>query len=207
LGATNIHIYQYGFDKYGVSEVTKIDRAQLSQVARRLGDYFNSRVETPQIKVVNKYGKEFELFHDYELVHLQDVKDLFQLDYLIQRISLAYVTIYVLLFLLWRKGRWQDLVKGIRRGCALTLIIMAVAGIASFFGFQQLFIGFHYLFFGDPSASPWMLDPSKDYLIMLFPEGFWWDIAMFGGITIAGEALIIGGIAWAVPFIHQRRKK
>jgi len=207
LGVSSMRIYEYGFDKYHISQVTEIDETQLSQVARRLVDYFNSRVETPQTKVVNKYGEEFELFHDYELVHLQDVKGLFQLDYRVQVASLAYVVIYALLFLLWRKGRWQDLAKGIRRGCALTLILIAVVGIASIFGFEQLFIRFHYLTFGDPSASPWMLDPSKDYLIMLFPGGFWQDIAMFGGITIAVEAFLLGSIAWAVPFIYQRRKR
>ena len=207
LGVSSVHIYEYGFDKYGISEVTKIDRAQLTRVAGRLIDYFNSKVETPQIKVVNKYGEEFELFHDYELTHLEDVKGLFQLDYLVQRISLAYIIIYALLFLLWRKGHWQDLAKGVTRGCALILILIAVLGIASIFGFERLFIQFHYFIFGDPSASPWMLDPSKDYLIMLFPEGFWQDIAFFGAGAIAAAALLLGGIAWAVPFIHQRRKR
>ena len=204
LGISSIHIYEYGFDKYGISEVTKIDRAQLSQAAQRLIDYFNSGADTPQIKVVNKYGEEFELFHDYELIHLQDVRGLFQLDYRIQVASLAYVVIYALLFLLWRKGRWQDLAKGITRGCALTLIIIAALGIASVFGFEQLFIRFHYLAFTNPY---WMLDPSKDYLIMLFPEGFWQDVAFLGGVTIAVEALLLGGIAWAVPFIRQKRRK
>ena len=232
LGVTNVHIYQHGFDKYHISQVTGIDETQLSEVARRLVDYFNSEVGTPQIKVVNTNGDEFELFHDYELIHLQDVKGLFKLDYRIQVASLAYVIIYALLpllivilrehfgfaqcklrkrrisrrtgFLLWRKGRWQDLAKGIRQGCALTLILVAAAGIASIFGFERLFIRFHYLVFTNPY---WMLDPSKDYLIMLFPEGFWQDIAFLGGIAIAVEAFLLGGIAWAVPFIYQRRKR
>lgn len=216
FGATSTHIYEYAFDKYEISEVTKIDRAQLSEVARRLVDYFNSRVETPQIKVVDTHGKEFELFHDYELIHLQDVKGLFQLDYRVQVASLAYIVIYALLFLLWRKGRlpvrctqtgWQDLAKGVRRGCALTLALIAVLGIASIFGFERLFIQFHYLVFGDPSASPWMLDPSKDYLIMLFPGEFWQDVGFLAGVTIAVEAFLLGSIAWAVPFIYQRRKR
>lgn len=204
-GINSMHIYEYGFDKYHISRVTGIDRTQLSEAARRLVDYFNSKVETPQMEVV-KDGKEIKLFHDYELTHLEDVKGLFQLDYLVQRVSLAYIVIYALLFLLWRKGRWQNLAKGVSRGCALTLILIAVLGIASIFGFEQLFIQFHYLVFGNPSSSPWMLDPSKDYLIMLFPESFWEDIAFLGGMTLAVEALLLGSIAWAVPFIYKRHK-
>jgi len=199
--ASSIHIYEYAFDKYGISEVTKIERAQLSEIGRRLIDYFNSRVETPQMNVANQYGEESELFHDYELIHLRDVKGLFQLDYRIQVASLAYIVIYSLLFLLWTKGRWQNLAKQITWGSALTLALIAMLGIASIFNFEQLFVQFHLISFSNPY---WMLDPSKDYLIMLFPEGFWQDIAFLGGGAIAVEALLLGGIAWAVPFIHKR---
>lgn len=200
-GASSIHVYEYAFDKYGISEVTNMERAQLSEIARRLVDYFNSKVETPQMNVVNQYGEEFELFHDYELIHLRDVKSLFQLDHRVQEASLGYIVIYSLLFLLWRKGRWQNLAKEVSWGCALTLVLMAVLGIASIFNFEQLFIQFHLISFSNPY---WMLDPSRDYLIMLFPEDFWRDIALVGGGAIVAEALLLGGIAWAVPFIHKR---
>jgi len=204
LGVNSTHLYEYGFDKYGISEITKIDRTQLNEVARRLIDYFNSKVETPQITVVNKDGEEFQLFHDYELTHLEDVKGLFRLDYQAQVASLAYIIIYGLLFLLWRKGRWQDLARGVRRGCALTLVLIAALGIASIFNFEQLFIQFHLVSFNNPY---WMLNPSKDYLIMLFPEVFWRNAALLGVGIIAAEALFSGGIAWAIPFIYQRRRR
>ena len=208
LATGSTRLYEYGFDKYQVSEVTEIDRAQLSQVAERLVDYFNSRVATPQMTVVNKYGNEFELFHDYELVHLQDVKRWFQIDYLLQELAIGYIAVYVLLFLLWKKGKWQDLLRGVTRSSALILIFAAILGIASIFiNFEQAFIDFHYLIFGNPSSSFWILDPSKDYLIMLFPGGFWQDVALFVGIATLGEALLFGGVAWAIPFIHRRRKK
>jgi integral membrane protein (TIGR01906 family) len=203
-GATSIHIHEYAFNKYGISEVTNMERAQLSEIARRLVDYFNSKVETPQMNVVNQYGEEFELFHDYELIHLRDVKSLFQLDHRVQEASLGYVVIYSVLFLLWRKGRWQNLAKEVGWGCALTLALMAALGIASIFGFEQLFVQFHIVAFSNPY---WMLNPSRDYLIMLFPEDFWRDIAFLGGGAIVVEALFLGGIAWAAPLAHRRRKR
>jgi integral membrane protein (TIGR01906 family) len=203
LLVNSTHIYEYGFDKYEISQTTGIDESQLSQVATRLVDYFNSRVETPQIEVV-KDGKEFKLFHDYELIHLEDVKGLLRLDYLVQGIVFAYVVTYALLFVLWKRGRRQDLAKGITRGSILTLGLIAVFGIASIFSFQWLFIQFHHISFSNPY---WMLDPSRDYLIMLFPPGFWEDVAIIGGGAIAAEALLLGGIAWAIPFFHQRRSR
>ena len=203
LLVNSTHIYEYGFDKYEISEATGIDESQLSQVATRLIDYFNFKVETPQIEIVTD-GREFELFHDYELIHLEDVKGLLRLDYLVQGIVFAYVVTYALLFLLWQRGRRQDLAKGITRGSILTLGLIAVSGIASIFSFQWLFIQFHRVSFSNPY---WMLDPSRDYLIMLFPPGFWQDAAIIGGGAIVAGALLLGGIAWAIPFIHQRHSR
>lgn len=208
LAVGNTHIYEYGFDKYEVSEVTGIDRAQLSTIAKRLTDYFKSKAATPQMIVVNRYGKEFELFHDYELIHLEDVKRWFQIDFLLQEVAIGYIAVYVPLFLLWKRSKWQNLLKGITRGSAFILIAAAIVGITSLLiNFDQAFVDFHYLVFGNPSSSFWMLDPSKDYLIMLFPEGFWQDVALFLGIAIVGEGVLFGGLAWAIPFVHQRRKR
>jgi integral membrane protein (TIGR01906 family) len=198
----SVRLYEYGFDKYDVSQTTKLDRAQLSEVARRLIDFFNSKLETPQVRVIDKGGEEFELFHDYELIHLNDVKKLFQLDYLVQEITFVYIIIYILLFFLWWKGRWQDLAKGIRRGCALALILIAIVGITSLFFFEQMFTQFHLIMFHN---LYWLLDPSKDYLIMLFPEGFWVDAVYLGIVAIAIEALLLGGLAWVVPFVWRKR--
>jgi len=200
-----MQLYEYGFDKYRVSEDTKIDRAQLSDVARRLIDYFNSRVETPQMMVTTEGGEEFALYQEddqnRELTHLKDVKSLFQLNYRVQMASLAYIVTYVLLFLLWKKGRWQDLARGVRRGCAFTLAVIVVLGIASVsIDFEQLFIRFHQVAFD----NPWWV--SSGYLPRLFPEQFWESAALLGVGLVAVEALILGSIAWTVPFIYKRRR-
>jgi len=203
LAVNSMRIYELGFEKYQISRVTGIDEVQLNEIAERLIDYFNSRVETPQVQVV-KEGREFQLYHDYELIHLQDVKGLFRIDYIVLAASLAYIIVYILLFLLWRKGHWQDITKGITRGCIITLGLLAIGGIASIFSFEQLFIQFHLISFNNPY---WMLDPNRDYLIMLFPGGFWQDVVLISGGAIAVEALLLGGIAWAVPRIHQKHRR
>jgi len=203
LAVNSMLIYEIGFEKYQISRVTGIEEEQLNEIAERLIDYFNSRVETPQVQVV-KEGREFQLYHNYELIHLQDVKGLFRIDYIVLAASLAYIIVYVLLFLLWGKGYWQDITKGITRGCIITLCLLAVGGIASIFSFEQLFIQFHLISFDNPY---WMLNPNRDYLIMLFPGGFWQDVVLISGGAIAVEALLLGGIVWAVPRIHQRSRR
>lgn len=213
LGVNSMRLYEYGFDRYGVSEDTGIDREQLGNVAKRLVDYFNFRVETPQMMVVIEGGEEIPLFQEddqnRELTHLADVRRLFQFNHRVQLASLAYIIIYSLMSLRgkrsnlkrWKRGRWQDLAKGIRQGCALTLVLIAVLGIASILiDFEQLFVQFHHVAFD----NPWWM--SSGYLPKLFPEQFWQDIAFLGAGVIAAEALLLGGIAWAAPFIYQKHK-
>ena len=50
-----------------------------------------------------------------------------------------------------------------------------------------------------------MLDPSSDYLIMLFPQGFWFDAAVFIALTAALLALLTGGAgAWLLARTRNR---
>ncbi len=213
LGVNSMRLYEYGFDRYGVSEDTGIDREQLGNVAKRLVDYFNFRLETPQTMVVIEAEEEIPLFQEddqnRELTHLADVRRLFQFNHRVQLASLAYIIIYSLMSLRgkrsnlkrWKGGRWQDLAKGVRNGCALALVLIAVLGIASILiDFEQLFVQFHHVAFD----NPWWM--SSGYLPRLFPEQFWQDIAFLGAGVIAAEALLLGGIAWAVPFIYQKHK-
>jgi integral membrane protein (TIGR01906 family) len=70
--------------------------------------------------------------------------------------------------------------------------------------FGQLYTQFHFLAF---TNELWLLDPTKDYLIMLIPEGFQYDAAMlFAKITI-GVAVTLGGVAGGYLWTMRRRAK
>ena len=184
-----IRLYEYGFDKYQINQVTGIDELELNRVARHLIDYFNSKEDSVQITVVKK-GEAFSLFNERELVHLQDVRDLIQLDYWIQRGALALMGICCLLLLLWMRSGWRILVKGLFGGSLVTLGLMAVLAAWAVFGFERLFLLFHLVSF---TNEYWILDPARDYLIMLFPGAFFYDAALFGfGVVILGAAIIAG---------------
>jgi integral membrane protein (TIGR01906 family) len=64
--------------------------------------------------------------------------------------------------------------------------------------FDGLFLLFHYISF---SNNLWILDPSKDYLIMMFPEGFFNDAAILIVSTIIGVAVII----WIAAFLVNKK--
>ncbi|OGO58577.1 MAG: hypothetical protein A2025_02940 [Chloroflexi bacterium RBG_19FT_COMBO_47_15] len=200
-----LSLYEYGFDKYEISQDTGIDKIQLRSVAQHLIDYFNLRADTVQITVV-KGDEEFNLFNERELIHLSDVRSLIQLDYWVQRgVFLLIVVCALALFFGFRVG-WQILVRGLFWGSFITMGLMVALAIWAFFGFERLFILFHLVSF---TNEYWILDPARDYLIRLFPGGFFYDAALFGFGAIMLEALLIGGIAFGILRLRgwERRER
>lgn len=186
----SLWLYKYGFQKYGVSQTTGLTEAELDKAATGLINYFNSDEEYISITVV-KGGKPFELFNARDIVHLRDVKGLIWLDYWVLLGTLVYALGYAGFCLTWRKRRyWRHLAGGVVSGSGITLLLMLALGLGTILSFDQLFLQFHLLVF---SNELWQLDPTKDYLIMLFPGGFFYDAAMFCALGTAGLAIILGG--------------
>ncbi len=195
--ANCIWLYKYGFEKYDVDQVTGLAPAELDKAARGLIGYFNNDEEYINI-TVEKDGQPFTLFNEREVAHLKDVKGLFRLVYKILLGTGVYALVFIGACLFW----WRDkrrLGGGLFFGGGLTLLFMLALGLVIAFDFDQFFLQFHLLSFANDF---WILDPTRDYLIMLFPQGFWFDVALFCAIATAVGAIILGGIGWWL-----RRKK
>jgi len=192
-GAVNsLWLYRYGFDKYSVSQTTGLADTELGKAATGLISYFNSDEEYISLTVM-KDGEPFELFNEKEVAHLKDVKGLIWLDYWVLLGTLIYTLAYAGVCLLWRKpGYWRRLAWGVVGGGGITLGLMLALGLGTLLGFDRLFWQFHLISFAN---ELWQLDPTKDYLIMLFPQGFWYDATVFCVLATAGLAIILGGVA------------
>ena len=191
--ATNSHwLYEYGFERYNVSQTTGLAEVELEKAATGLISYFNSGEANISLTVI-KNGEPFELFNQREVIHLRDVKGLIWLDYWVLLGTLIYTLSYAGVSLFWQRGRyWRQLARRIVGGSGITLALMLATGLGILLNFDQLFLQFHLLSF---SNEFWQLDPTRDYLIMLFPGGFWYDAAIFcAGITV-GLAVILGGVS------------
>ncbi|MBM3143310.1 MAG: TIGR01906 family membrane protein [Chloroflexi bacterium] len=198
--ANSLALYHYGFDKYGVSQTTGLPDTELDKAARGLIGYFNSGDEYINL-TVTKDGQTFALFNEREVVHLKDVKGLFRLDYWIFLGTLIYSFAFVG-FVIWRK-EWRQLAWGLLWGSGLTLGLVLVLGIGAVLNFDQFFLQFHLLSF---TNELWQLDPSRDYLIMLFPGGFWYDATLFIALATAVGAAVLGGVGLYIYFSAGRRR-
>jgi integral membrane protein (TIGR01906 family) len=78
----------------------------------------------------------------------------------------------------------------------LMVAIVLFVGIASAIDFDDLWTRFHQVAFRN---DLWELDPTRDYLIMLFPEPFWYaaTLRLALGITLQSLVLaVVGALAW-----------
>ena len=200
----SLWLYKYGFEKYNISQATGLADSELEKAADGLISYFNSDEEYISLTVV-KDGEPFELFNQREIIHLKDVKGLIWLDYWVLLGTLVYALAYAGVCLFWRRRRyWRRLAWGVVGGGGITLVLMLALGLGTLFGFSQLFWQFHVISF---SNEFWLLDPTKDYLKMLFPDGYFYDVVLFCTLGIAGLAIILGGVAGGYLRFTKRRAK
>ena len=194
----SVWLYEYGFEKYNISRVTGLASPELNRAATGLIGYFNSDEDYINLTVI-KDSAPFELFNEREVAHLRDVKGLIWLDYRFLLGTLIYVLGYAGVRL-WRKDRRQ-LARGLVYGNGLTLALMLLLGLGALMDFDRLFLQFHLISFANEF---WLLDPSRDYLIMLFPQGFWYDAFLFIALATAFGAIFLGGLGGGYLVFKKR---
>ena len=183
-------LYEYGFYRYDVGKTTGLADSELSKAASGLIAYFNSNEEFINI-VVQKNEEPFQLFNEREIIHLHDVKGLIKLDYTVLVVSLIYTTLFAGIMFYRKQTRSLAAPAFWGGATSLALLTLTVAIAAS--NFDAFFTRFHQLSFANDF---WLLDPSKDYLIMLFPGGFWQDASIFIAGLIGIVAVIVTIVGW-----------
>jgi integral membrane protein (TIGR01906 family) len=192
--AHDSRIYAYSIDRYNVTQVTGISRSELVRAGAEIVDYFNSGDEVMDIKVVRD-NSLIPLFNSREIIHMHDVKLLFERVFQVQIAALVYCLAYVGFVVVWARERsprefaQEMLIIGLGMGG-----FIIAAGVSAVVGFDSLFEQFHLLSF---SNDMWLLDPTRDRLIQMFPQGFWFDVtALIGIISLveAGAIVALSGL-------------
>ena len=194
-------VYNRGFQKYRISLTSGITEEDLRQVGGQIRHYFNSTDE-PLLVNTQVYGEDRELFNQREVQHMRDVKRLVWWIYAAAIVS----GIYLLAATAWgaavyQRGFLDVLAQRVIRGVALMVVLVVFVGVFALAGFDTLFLRFHQLAFAN---DLWQLNPRRDYLLIIFPQGVWFDATMrVVALTVAGAValtLIAGG-----PLLWQRK--
>ena len=199
----NPGLYHGGFERYNVSRVTGITDPDLRQVAKDIRGYFNSRQEPLDVRA-RVFGVERALFKPKEVVHMRDVKRLVQGVYAAAAVTAVYLLAYAGLGFARRRQRFtEDLARLLLWGGSLTVALILAVGLFALLGFDTLFTKFHEISF---TNDFWQLDSRTDFLVMLFPEEFWFDATMWVAMRALIGAVIIGAASGGY-LLYLRRKR
>ena len=182
-------LYDRGFQRYNVSAITGITLPDLVQAGAELRRYFNTRQEPLSVRT-RVYGLEQELFNQREVLHMADVKRRIWGVYAVGAVTGVYLLVITLVGLVRRPQMYgARLARYYLRGGSLTLVLLLAVGLFSLVDFDALFIKFHQIIFRN---DLWQLNPYTDYLLKMFPEGFWFDVTIrVAAVTIIGAVMAV----------------
>lgn len=205
LAVNSPALYDYGFDKYDVASVTGIDRAQLDDVAADLRAYFNDDRAVISTLVTDERGQETPLYTPREVTHLRDVKRLFQWTFRAQELAVAYALAYVVCVFIWaRELSLRALAGHVMTSVLIGAGVVGGIGVFALTGFEDAWTQFHQIVF---TNDFWLLDPTADRLIQMFPEGFWFDATLLiGAMTLAEAAALFLASAAYLVFARPRER-
>ncbi len=197
-------LYGYGFDRYDIVAYTGIEREDLLDVAARIRTYFNDDSEYLIVPTTVQGVQVPSLYNEREILHMKDVKGLVRGVYWVHEATGLYLLAFAAFGLaLYRRPFLARLARYAGYGGGLTLGIVLLAGLGSLIGFDRLFLAFHLISFAN---DLWQLDPSRDYLLAMFPEAFFFDATMLIAIAASVQALVLVAISVALPRLWRPRR-
>jgi integral membrane protein (TIGR01906 family) len=175
-----------GFRDYNVAATTGLDDPQLQQIADAFVAYFQAPPGQIQMQVT-AFGQSRLLFNDREVAHMEDVQALIQFFLRMQLVAVAAVVLRLLVAFVVDRGV-VNLGRDMLLSTALMVAVIALVGVASAIDFDALWTRFHQIAFRN---DLWLLDPTRDYLIMLFPEPFWFAATIRMATSVALQTLLV----------------
>jgi integral membrane protein (TIGR01906 family) len=187
-----------GFRDYDVAATTGLDDPQLQRIADAFVAYFQAPPGQIQMQVT-AFGQQRLLFNDREVSHMEDVQALVQFFLRMQVVAAVVVGVRLVVALVLDRGV-VNLGRDMLFSTALMVTLVVLVGIASAIDFDALWTRFHQIAFRN---NLWLLDPTRDYLIMLFPEPFWYAATIRMATSVAVQTLLVA-IVGAALFVSPR---
>ena len=189
-----------GFRDNQVGLTTGLDDPQLQRIADAFIAYFQAPPGQLQMQVT-AFGQSRPLFNEREIAHMQDVQALVQFFFRVQIVAAVVVLVRLgLTFAADRSG--VALGREMLISVALMLVAIAVVGALAVTNFDAFWTLFHQIAFRN---GDWQFDPNRDYLIMLFPEPFWFAGTIRFVTLIAAQTAAVALVGAALLFIPRLR--
>ncbi len=180
--------YEKTFSKYNVTEDAQMEMSEVLSLCDYLINYLKGDEETLENYRAVVNGEERLFYSEREILHMEDVKVLFQWGLTIRRSCIAIVVVLVGILTILKLPFLKTLAKSIIGTFLAILGILAVLTAVIASDFNRAFTMFHEIFFNN---DLWLLDPNEDWVIRLLPEGFFMDMVIVIGIVFAVSLLAV----------------
>ena len=181
-------LYDYGWWRNDIANRTGLPVEELNRGAEQIKEYFGNDADFLDLRV-NFGGSVVSLYKEREILHMVDVKALMQSVFSITRWSgVALLILLVAGAFTLRRNAAPLLLRSLRWSAIGTGAFLVVFGATAAINFGWLFTQFHFLSFAN---DLWLLDPYNDFLLIMFPQRFFFEAALFIGLlTIIDFALL-----------------
>lgn len=162
--------FRQQYQENQVTDATGMDLDGLMEVTEGFQDYLFGKRDDLHLEA-EIHGQRQTVFKEREIVHMEDVRILFDRGILFRNLALLFLMV---------TGIWAVLKKesffwrGLLYGVALMLAVGVLLGILLTLDFNRYFVLFHEIFFAN---DYWMLDPADSVLINMVPLNFFMSIA------------------------------
>tara|TARA_Y100000768_G_scaffold193925_1_gene145547 strand:- start:2861 stop:3502 length:642 start_codon:yes stop_codon:yes gene_type:complete len=156
------YIYEYNLNFYPITERTSLEIEEIREINSQIKNYFFDETEFLEVSI----------FNEKEIYHMKDVKDIINNLFLYGKLSSVVFVIITLICIKKYKVRIYSVFKASSIVYSAMLLALAIGFLISF---NKLFIIFHEIAF---SNDLWKLNINEDYLLMMYPENFFRDIAL-----------------------------
>ena len=156
-------IYQYNLSIYPIEERTSLPLDEIKNTNNKIKNYFFSDEEFLDV----------EIFNNKEVVHMKDVKEIINNIFLFGKI---FCIAFILLtsFIIYNYKIYLHSI--FKYSTIIFVVLIFLFSILTFVSFNQIFIIFHEIAFRN---DLWLLNINEDYLLMMYPESFFRDVAIF----------------------------
>ena len=176
--------YMNEYEKYDLSGTIGVSSQDLYAVTKNLQRYMMGTDKYLDVEVsVNGVVRPF--FNEKEIFHMEDVKGLFNVGFMILWV---FAFIFILAVAVIIKNKYiYEAARHMTIGVSVFLGAFGVLAAVVAVNFDRAFVVFHEIFF---TNDLWLLDPETDLLINILPLEFFIDIAVFIGVVLLTLILI-----------------
>lgn len=166
----DLEFFEDKYHEYDIPSETGIEKKDLMFITEELLEYLKGNRDDIII-YKNVYGEKEQIFEERELLHLEDVKELFKKGFIIRNLTFLAFIISILYFLKYNR---KKLPKALIVTSLLPIALFTILSILLALDFNKYFTYFHKILFDN---DLWLLNPKTDILIQMYPLQFFYSIA------------------------------